>query len=80
MIASLCLWLLVRKVDVIENVVRAEAVVPLSLIHIYTGVNVAGAGTHGKTGGRGEAHGGVDALAALDRGDGGACLLYTSMA
>ena len=37
-----------------------------------TGVNVAGAGTHGKTGERGEAHGGVDALAAVDRGDGGA--------
>ena len=34
MIASLCLWLLVRKVDVIENVVRAEAVVPCALAAI----------------------------------------------
>ena len=34
MMASLCLWLLVRKVDVIENVVRAEAVVPCALAAI----------------------------------------------
>ena len=39
MIASLCLWLLVRKVDVIENVVRAEAVVPCAPVS-YTHLDV----------------------------------------
>ena len=50
MIASLCLWLLVRKVDVIENVVRAEAVVPCALAAIAElelGIRHIGAAAHG---------------------------------
>ena len=50
MMASLCLWLLVRKVDVIENVVRAEAVVPRALAAIAElelGIRHIGAAAHG---------------------------------
>ena len=50
MMASLCLWLLVRKVDVIENMVRAEAVIPRALAAIAElelGIRHIGAAAHG---------------------------------